>query len=125
MGQIAYRVTATVPTAAMAGEYVDWLNQGHLDEVLASGALTAEVIRPLEASGVGAGDAGARDSSGGPAGGIVIETQYTFATLSAFRSYEQHHAPRLRADGLKKFGPERGIRFERHLGEIVNRRSGN
>lgn len=119
MGEIAYTVTAMVPTAAMAGEYVEWLTQGHLDEVLAGGALSAEVIRPFEP----AGSAGAGSDT--PADGVVIETRYMFATLSAFRSYEQHHAPRLRADGLKKFGPERGIRFERQLGEIVSRRSGN
>ena len=28
-------------------------------------------------------------------------------------------APGLRAEGLARFGPERGVRFERRVGEIV------
>ncbi len=119
MGRIAYTVTAIIPTPESAREYVDWLLRGHLAEVLAGGALSAEVIGPIE-NGAKAGD-----SSGLTFDGIVIETRYTFATLSAFRSYEQEHAPRLRAEGLKKFGPERRIRFERRLGEVLDRPSGN
>lgn len=110
MGRIAYTVTATIPTAATAREYLEWLRTGHLAQVLAGGALAAEVVKyPDE-----------ERTAGESTGEVVIEVRYTFATPGSFRAYEQDHAPQLRAEGLKKWGNEAGIRFERRLGSIVD-----
>jgi hypothetical protein len=46
-------------------------------------------------------------------------TQYIFTTRELFDRYVSTFAPALRADGLKRFPPERGITFERLVGEIV------
>ena len=101
MARISYCVTASLPDEATALEYLDWLHGGHLDGVLLGGAETAEVVR-LD------GD------------GFRIETRYCFPSRDAFASYEAGPAVALREDGRARFGPERGIAFERRVGEVVN-----
>jgi hypothetical protein len=36
-----------------------------------------------------------------------------------FEDYERDHAPRLRAEGLRLFGPEKGAVYRRSLGTVV------
>ena len=103
MTSICYMVTATLPGAAMADEYVAWLEDGHVDQVVEAGAHSAMIVR-LEPDAVGL---------------PRVMTQYVFPSRHAFDEYVQRHAPALRADGLKRFGPEKGVRFERAIGEVV------
>ncbi|MGD9689546.1 MAG: DUF4286 family protein [Phycisphaerales bacterium] len=103
MQRIAYTVRATFPSRALADEYVAWLDDGHIDQVIAGGAHSATVIR-LD---------GAAPSS------ERIEVRYVFSTREIFDRYLEQHAPALRADGLKRFGPEKGIAFERTIGVIL------
>jgi hypothetical protein len=44
---IAYTVTVTLPSDAMAREWLDWLQAGHVAEVLAGGATRAEIVALL------------------------------------------------------------------------------
>lgn len=97
---IAYTVRIHVP-AALEGEWRAWID-GHVREVIAAGALAAEVVRLDGAD-------------------PVFEARYRFAGRDTFAAYERDHAPRLRAEGLARFGPERGVRYERSLGEVVTR----
>lgn len=100
---IAYTVIATFSEAAVAEEWIAWLRDEHLAEVIAAGApgiLDAEVIR--------------RDGSP-----ITCEVRYHFASRESFAAYERDHAPRLRAAGLARFAPERGVTYQRTLGEMV------
>lgn len=103
---IAYTVTAYFTNASVAQEWVDWLRNGHLAEVLAGGAIRAEVVRMDAALG----------TSGTPE--VRCEARYHFADHDSFATYERDIAPGLRADGLKRFPPERGIRYERTVGTI-------
>lgn len=98
---IAYTVSCTFNDPAIADEWIGWLRDEHLAEVCAAGALDAEVIR----------------FDGTP---VRCEVRYHFASREAFAIYERDHAPRLRAEGLKRFPPERGLKYERSLGEIVH-----
>jgi len=107
MEQVVYVVRAEHPLEASASEYVAWLvgdprsgECGHAGEVVAAGALRAEVLVVEDAP-------------------RTVECRYTFANLSAFRRYESDHAPRLRADGLRRFGPESGVRFGRSVLRVV------
>lgn len=84
----------------LADAWLDWMYGEHLGQVLASGARSAEIVR-LD----------------GPV--TTFEARYVFASRQEFQHYERDHAPRLRADGLRRFPPESGIRFERTTGEIV------
>lgn len=103
MARIAYTVMATLPDEATAKAYIAWLEDGHVDAVVAGGAHSGMIVR-LE----------------GPAGGPVrVETRYVFATRHLYEHYLEHVAPALRAEGMRKFGPERGVKYERTLGEIL------
>jgi hypothetical protein len=102
MKRICYMVTATLPSAALADEYVAWLAGGHVDDVVRAGALTGSIVR-LDVE------------PGSPA---RVMAQYTFASRAALEEYVRERAPALRADGLKRFGPETGVKFERGVGEI-------
>ena len=47
-----------------------------------------------------------------------FEARYTFASREAFAAYERDHAPRLRAEGLALFGPDKGVSYRRTLGTV-------
>lgn len=104
---IAYTVTCTFDDASVAEEWIAWLRDEHLAEVIAAGALDAEVIRL---------DKNAAHSA------IQCEVRYHFASRAAFAKYERDHAPQLRAKGLERFPPSRGLKYERSTGEVVHRR---
>ena len=101
---IAYTVTCTFDNPAVCEEWIAWLRDEHLAEVIAAGALDAEVVKFD------------RDAT---IGKVKCEARYHFASRQSFAAYERDHAPRLRAAGLKRFPPERGLTYERSLGEIV------
>ncbi len=103
MKPICYMVTATFPSPGLADEFVAWLEDGHIQQVIDGGAESGTIVR-LDP-----------DDSGK----ARVMAQYTFASREKFDTYVATHAPALRADGLKRFGPERGVTFERRLGTIV------
>lgn len=102
MSAIAYSVITTLPDEATASEYIAWLEDGHVDEVVRGGAHSAMIVRIEE-----------------PPGSIQVETRYVFANRDAFDRYVSTVAPRLRADGLARFGPERGIFMQRRVGRVL------
>lgn len=102
---IAYSVTAEFDELSVATEYVRWLQEGHLAAVLAGGALEAVLLRHEPAAGAQ----------------LVFQTRYLFASMAAFDRYEKQFAPALRADGLARFPPSRGVRMTRTLSEVLER----
>jgi hypothetical protein len=112
MAQIAYIVTATLPNRATAEEYLAWLREGHVADVIAHGALSGEIVL-LDAA------AGTAEAGGQPEGERRVEVRYRFGDRAAFDRYEREGALALRADGLARFGPDRRVRFERRVGEVV------
>jgi hypothetical protein len=102
MPAISYSVTATLPDRATADEYIAWLKDGHLDQVINHGADSAMIIRLTD-----------------PHTPIQVESRYTFPDRQAFDRYVSLHAPSLRADGLRRFPSDRGIRFDRRTGEVL------
>ena len=102
MTAITYTVIATLPDAPAASEYIRWLTSGHIQSVVEGGAATAAVVRIEQ-----------------PAVPIQVESRYLFPDRAAFETYLRDTAPGLRAEGLQKFPPERGVSFERRIGAIV------
>jgi len=100
MSELVYTVTATLPDADTAAEWLAWLRGGHVADVLAGGAAAAAII--------------ALDP---PA--LTYEVRYRFPSREAFDRYEREVAPRLRAEGLKRFPPERGISYRRSVGTVL------
>ncbi len=105
MSQIEYGVIAELPDEATAREYIAWLTEGgHVGEVVSGGALVGDVVR-LDPEGEGAG--------------VRVMSRYRFGSRKDYERYVERDAPRLRADGLARFGPERGITMRRVVGEVV------
>ena len=103
MGKIAYMVVATLPSAEKAEEYVAWLKDGHVQAVVEGGATVGEVIR-LDDEPVGAPPR--------------VVSRYEFASRGEFDRYVAEVAPRLRAEGLARFGPDRRVGYQRLVGEV-------
>ena len=97
---IAYTVTCTFLNEALAEEWIAWLEDEHLAEVIEAGAVDAEVVR-LDGNQV------------------RCEARYHFPSREVFNVYEREHAPRLRAAGLEKFPLDRGMSYLRGVGEVV------
>ena len=109
MARIAYTVTATLPDDRVAREYIAWLEDGHVDAVISGGAHSGMIVR-LDPP---------PPQQGQPDAPIQVETRYVFATHELFNHYLEHVAPALRADGLRRFGPERGVKYYRRTGSII------
>ncbi len=101
---IAYTVSAAFPDEALREEYIAWLEDGHVDAVIAGGAHSAAIVR-LD-----------RERPSEP---IAVEVRYVFSTREVLEKYVEEFAPGLRAEGLKRFPAERGIVFRRAVGEIL------
>ncbi len=101
MAEIIYTVIATLPDTALAEEWLAWLRGGHIADLLDGGATSAEII--------------ALDQPP-----LAFEVRYRFPSRQAFDRYEKEIAPRLRAEGLKRFPPEKSISYRRSVGEVVN-----
>jgi hypothetical protein len=102
MADIAYTVSVTLPDESMAREWLRWLREGHIAEVLGGGACRAEVValdQPPHA----------------------FEVRYLFPSREAFDRYEREFAPRLRAEGLRLFPVERGVGYQRTSGAVTDR----
>jgi len=84
----------------LADHWLAWLRDAHIQDVLDAGAQRATVVK-ID------GDA------------TAYEIRYQFASRDAYETYLTDHAPRLRADGLKLFPPESGIRYQRSSGATV------
>jgi hypothetical protein len=50
----------------------------------------------------------------------AYEVRYRFHSREAFDRYERETAPRLRAEGLQLFPPERGIAYRRSVGVVTD-----
>ncbi len=94
------RCTFEPGTADVAQRWLNWLREIHLSEVLAAGAISADVIQisnDLER----------------------YEIHYRFASEVDFSRYERDQAPSLRADGLSRFPLSLGLAYERRAGTIL------
>jgi len=102
MTGIAYTVSATFRDEQTRGEFIAWLQNGHVSDVVRGGASSGSVVLIRE-----------------PAQRLGVECRYIFPSRDAYDRYLQDHAPALRAEGLAKFPPERGVTFARTVGEVV------
>ena len=100
MTPLLYSIVVTLPDAQTAERWLRWLRDGHIAEVLAGGARAAEIVQ-VE----------------GPA--HCYEVRYRFPGRDAFARYERDHAPRLRAEGLRLFPPEKGVTYRRAVGLVL------
>lgn len=104
MPQILYTVRTTCPSLQVRGRFLAWLSPNHVIEVMKGGASGVRIMLPDRAD---------------DAATAVVEAHYTFPSRKAFDDYVRVHAPALRADNLKHFPPESGVKSERAIAEIA------
>jgi hypothetical protein len=97
---IAYTVRCAFEDPEVAGEWTQWLLSEHLDDVVAAGAASAELVR-LDGEDT------------------ALEARYRFESRDAYERYEREEAPRLREEGLRLFPLSRGLTYTRTVGEIL------
>ena len=99
LNMVVYEVNLEFDVA-IAAAYREWL-EAHMREMLAlpgfRSAQVHEVVDPLPT-----------------AGRLGLCVRYQFSDLAALETYQREHAPRLRADGLQRFGEE-GVRIRRRV----------
>lgn len=98
MAAIFYEVIATARDDTTASEWLDWTRSSHLADVVSAGAKCGRVVRLDE-----------------PA--RTFAAQYEFESREAFERYLQEHAPRLRAEGIERFGDR--VTYSRRAGVII------
>lgn len=111
MTMFAYTVRCEFASEDVAREWIEWLRSEHLRDVCEAGARDAEVVAVDAADGA--------NNPREAASAVAVEVRYHFEDRDAFAKYERDHAPRLRAEGLKRFPPERGLIYARSTGEVV------
>jgi hypothetical protein len=80
--------------------WLNWLRDEHLEDVMDGGAESVEVFEMDENQ-------------------PTFEIRYVFPSREIFVAYEKDQAPRLRAEGLRLFPLEQGLKYERRVGESV------
>ena len=105
MTQITYTVSVSIMFESKAEEWLEWLKNGHIDDVRKGGAASAEIVK------LDPHDEAQRET--------IYEIRYRFADRSTFDDYLENHAPRLRREGLEKFPLEDGFKYSRSVGEIL------
>ena len=101
MARVAYTVTATLPDEATRDSYESWLLGGHIAQVKSGGATSAQVVRLSDPP-------------------MAVQSRYEFPSEGVFQAYLRDHAPRLRAEGLERFGRVAGVVFRREVGTILD-----
>jgi hypothetical protein len=93
-----YTVSCRIEDPLLETRWLGWLEREHIADVIAAGALSAEVVR--------------RDGEG-----RVYDIHYRFKDSAAYDDYIENHAPRLREEGMKLF--PHGLAYARTSGEII------
>jgi hypothetical protein len=122
MHRVLYTVRARFSDPATKAEFLSWLSDGHVDQVIAAGAHSALIVEldpapVLSQSSPSPSMPGPTTPPAHPGG--TVEVHYVFATREALDEYIHTHAAALRADGLRRFPPDRGVTFERQIGRII------
>ena len=99
---IAYTVCTTFQDSSLADQWITWLREGHVAQVLAGGATDALIIELDQ-----------------PEVARSFEVRYYFSSMQSFENYEKNHAPALRAEGLKLFPVEKGVTYRRSVGRVI------
>ena len=101
-GHLVYSVIATLPARGLLPAYLAWLTDGHVQAVVAGGAL----------------EGGIEVIEGGPDAPIRVRSRYLFADAAAFARYEAEVAPALREDGRTHFVEPHGVTFARETSTL-------
>lgn len=98
---ILYEVNAAFIDPSIADDWVRWMVDEHISDVIEAGASSGRLLRV--------------DSEDGSPRYSVL---YEFASRDRLDAYVRDHADRLRAEGVRQF-PLDKVRYHRRTGEFV------
>ena len=105
---IIYNVTSNIDES-IHNEWLTWMKQEHIPQVLATGKFEiATLVRVLVEEEMG---------------GVTYSVQYKAASFEVLKAYYKEDAPKLRAEGLKRFA-DKVLSFRTEL-EILDEYSVN
>jgi hypothetical protein len=93
---IVYTLRAEFNDPSVRERYLAWLRSGHCAAVVREGGALSGEVSVLDDG--------------------VVESRYLFGSRADFAAYEAGPAIALRAEGIRLFPPEQGVRFGRSLG---------
>ncbi|MBK8170908.1 MAG: DUF4286 family protein [Sandaracinaceae bacterium] len=99
----AYTVIVRLPQPEVRPDYLAWLRDEHVRDVLDAGALDAEILAHEDPT--------------------VVEIRYHFPSREAFDEYETTHAQRLRQHAFTKFEFASRCTFTRSIAKVIAHKS--
>lgn len=99
MTRIMYEVTATITDPSITDDWIRWIAEQHINDILQAGATHGRLVRLDD-----------------PRNTFVV--QYEFPSRQAYEHYQAAHAPRLRAESARRFEPAQ-VSYTRRSGEIL------
>lgn len=102
---IIYNVTCSMD-ANMAPEWIDWMMQEHIPEVMATGCFTAVRVMKMLTN--------VSDDSG-----VNYAIQYSAQNMDMYNRYQEVYGPALRQKTMERYG-DKVIAFRTLLEEIGN-----
>jgi hypothetical protein len=93
---VVYSIRAEFADAATRERYLAWLREGHCAAIVREGgALSGEVTLVEDGT---------------------VESRYVFGSRADYDAYESGPGVRLRAEGIRRFPPDSGLKLSRSLG---------
>ena len=87
---IMYNVTVMVEES-LSNDWLDWMNQTHIPDVMATGFFTSSKVCRVLAH---------------EEGGVTYAIQYVVKNRQAYDEYQALHAPQLQAQHAERFGAQ-------------------
>ena len=97
---ILYEVHAHITNKEIEREWISWMLETHIDDVVKAGASIGHLVKD--------------DSTSGSYRAI-----YWFSSRRAFEKYIEEKAPQLRAEGIRRFGDSNYIQYSRTTAELL------
>ncbi len=104
MSRVRYCVTATVHNKENLNEYIDWLKSGHVQAVIAGGALNVEILLI---------------DTDSEASFAKVESSYIFESRATLQAYFDGPAIELRKEGIELFINTGKVSFERKIADVI------
>ncbi len=93
---VVYSIRAEFADAATRERYLDWLRGGHCAAIVKQGGALSGEVTVLEDG--------------------IVESRYVFGSRADYDAYASGSGIQLRAEGVRRFPPDSGLKLSRSLG---------
>ncbi len=93
---VVYSIRAEFADVATRERYLDWLRGGHCAAIVKQGGALSGEVTVLEDG--------------------IVESRYVFGSRADYDAYASGSGVQLRAEGVRRFPPDSGLKLSRSLG---------